>query len=90
MRRFVKATTLGFLAYRNQRKLALPIMRRYLKLDVQFAEQVYDYSRPSLTSDGTISEELMRTIIETQRERRRYRALSIRKRSSIFPSSGKL
>lgn len=68
VRRFVKATTRGFLAYQDQRRLALPIMRRYLKLDLQFAEQIYDYSRPSLTPDGTISEELMRTIIETQRQ----------------------
>jgi NitT/TauT family transport system substrate-binding protein len=68
VRRFVKATTRGFLAYRDQRRLALPIVRRYLKLDLQFAEQIYDYSRPSLTPDGTISEELMRTIIETQRQ----------------------
>jgi NitT/TauT family transport system substrate-binding protein len=67
VRRFVKATTRGFLANRDQPHLALPIMRRYLKLDLQFAEQVYDYNRPSLTPDGTISEELMRTIIETQR-----------------------
>ena len=68
VRRLIKATTRGFLAYKDQRKLALPIMRRYLKLDEQFAEQVYDYSRPTLTPDGTISEELMRTIIETQRQ----------------------
>jgi NitT/TauT family transport system substrate-binding protein len=68
VRRFVKATARGFLAYREQRKLALPIMRRYLKLDLRFSGQVYDYNRASLTPDGTISEELMRGIIETQRQ----------------------
>ena len=67
VRRFVRATLRGFLALREQRKLAIPIMRRYLKLEQLFADQIYDYSRPSLTPDGTISEELMRTIIETQR-----------------------
>lgn len=68
VRRLVKATARGFLAYREQRKLALPIMRHYLKLDLQFAEQIYDYNRASLTPDGTISEELMRSILETQRQ----------------------
>ena len=68
VRRFVKATARGFLAYRDQRKLAIPIMQRYLKLKPQLAEQVYDYNRASLTPDGTINEELMRTIIETQKQ----------------------
>jgi ABC-type nitrate/sulfonate/bicarbonate transport system substrate-binding protein len=68
VRRVVRATARGFLAYREQRNLALPIMQRYLKLDSHFAEQMYDYARRTLTPDGTISDELMRTVVETQRQ----------------------
>ena len=68
-RRFTKATVRGFLAYRNQREVAIPILRKYLRIeDEKMAEQVYDYTLDSLTSDGTLSEELMRTIIEQQRQ----------------------
>ena len=68
VRRFTRATVRGFLAYRNQRKIAIPIMRKYLRIeDEKLAEQVYDYTLGSLTSDGTISEDLTRTIIEQQR-----------------------
>ncbi len=66
VRRFVRATARGFLAYRNHRDLSLPIMQRVLKLDQQLAEQLYDYSRAAMPTDATLTEELMRTIIETQ------------------------
>jgi len=43
--------------------------QQYLRLeDEKLAEQVYDYTLGSLTSDGTLSEDLMRTIIEQQRQ----------------------
>lgn len=69
VRRFSRATVRGFLAYRNQREIAIPIVRKYLRIeDEKLAEQVYDYTLGSLTSDGTLSEDLMRTIIEQQRQ----------------------
>lgn len=69
VRRFIKATARGYLALREQKELVVPIMRRVLKLaDQELAEQVYDYVRPTIPPDGAISEELMRTIIETQRQ----------------------
>lgn len=69
VRRFTRATVRGFLAYRNQREIAIPILRKYLRIeDEKLAEQVYDYTLGSLTSDGTLSEDLMRTIIEQQRQ----------------------
>jgi NitT/TauT family transport system substrate-binding protein len=68
VRRFVRATARGYLAYRNHREISLPIMQRVLKLDQKLAEQVYDYSRTVMPTDATITEELMRTVIETQRE----------------------
>jgi ABC-type nitrate/sulfonate/bicarbonate transport system substrate-binding protein len=68
VRRFVRATARGYLAYRNHREISLPIIQRVLKLDQKLAEQVYDYSRTVMPTDATIPEELMRTVIETQRE----------------------
>jgi NitT/TauT family transport system substrate-binding protein len=68
VRRFVRATARGYLAYRNHREVSVPIMQRVLKMDRQLAEQTYDYSRAAMATDATITEELMRTIIETQRQ----------------------
>jgi NitT/TauT family transport system substrate-binding protein len=68
VRRFVRATSRGYLTYRNHREISLPIVQRVLKLDPKLAEQVYDYSRTVMPTDATITEELMRTVIETQRQ----------------------
>jgi ABC-type nitrate/sulfonate/bicarbonate transport system substrate-binding protein len=68
VRRFTRATVRGFLAYRNHKDIAVPILRKVLRIeDEKMAEQVYSYTVGSLTADGTLSEELMRTIIEQQR-----------------------
>ena len=37
-------------------------------MDQQLLEQTYDYSRAAMATDAAISDELMRTIIETQRQ----------------------
>lgn len=67
--RFVRATARGFLAYRDQRDVAIAIMQRFTKLpDQKLAQQTYDFHRSALTVDGTISDDLMRTIIDTQRQ----------------------
>jgi len=67
--RFVKATAQGFLAYRDRREAAIAALQKFTKLpDRQLAQQTYDYHRATLTPDGTIADELMRTIIETQRQ----------------------
>ena len=67
--RFIKATAEGFLAYRERRDVAITILQRFLKLsDKLLAQQNYDYHRKTLTDDGTLSDELMRTIIESQRQ----------------------
>lgn len=67
--RFVRATARGFLAYRDQRDVAISSLQRFTKLrDRELAQQVYDFHRSTLTVDGTISDDLMRTIIDTQRQ----------------------
>ena len=68
VRRFIRATARGFLAYKNRREVSIPIMQRVLKMDRQLAERTYDYSRAAMTTDGTITDDLMRTVIETQRQ----------------------
>ena len=68
VRRFVRATARGFLAYRNRRDVAVPIMQRVLKMDQHLAEQTYDYSRAALAPDAMIGDEQMRNIIEAQRQ----------------------
>lgn len=67
--RFVKATLRGLLAYRDQKETALSVMKRFLKIEEPgLAGQIYDYHRATLTAGGTISEELMRTMIESYRQ----------------------
>ncbi len=67
--RFVKATLRGLLAYREQKETALSVMKRFLKIEEPgLAAQIYDYHRGTLTADGTVGEELMRTIIESLRQ----------------------
>ena len=68
VRRFTRATLRGFLAYRNQRQLAIPILRKHLRIaDPQLADQIYDYTLRSLSLDGTLSQEMVQTTIEAQR-----------------------
>lgn len=67
--RFVKATLRGLVAYRDQKEAALSVMRRFLRIEEPgLAGQIYDYHRATLTADGTVSEELMRTMIESYRQ----------------------
>jgi len=67
--RFVKATAQGFIAYLDRRDVAIATLQRFLKLpDKTIAQQNYDYHRKTLTEDGTITDELMRTIIDSQRQ----------------------
>src|SRR3990167_472725 len=69
VRRFTRATVRGFLAYRSQRQIAIPIMQKYLKIaDPELAEQIYGYTLGGLSSNGTLSEDLIHTTIETQRQ----------------------
>lgn len=45
------------------------LLQRFLQLpDKTIAHQNYDYQRKTLTEDGTITDELMRTIIDSQRQ----------------------
>jgi NitT/TauT family transport system substrate-binding protein len=52
--RFVRATIMGFLYMRDNRPGTLRVMSRMLKIDEPTAGKLYDSSRPTMTSDGTV------------------------------------
>jgi ABC-type nitrate/sulfonate/bicarbonate transport system substrate-binding protein len=52
--RFVRATIMGFLFMRDNRAGTLKVMTKSLRIDEATAAKLYDSSRPTLTSDGTV------------------------------------
>ena len=55
--RFVRATIMGFLFMRDNRAGTIKVMSKALRLDEGTAIKLYDSSRPTLTSDGTVTGE---------------------------------
>ena len=53
--RFVRATIMGFLFMRDNRAGTLKVMAKTLRIDDAIAAKLYDSSRPTLTSDGTVT-----------------------------------
>lgn len=58
--RFVRATVMGFLFMRDNRPGTIKVMSKVLRLDDATATKLYDSSRPTLTSDGTVTGEAER------------------------------
>lgn len=55
--RFVRATIMGFLVMRDNRAATIKVMVKSLRIDETTAAKLYDSSRPTLTSDGTVGGE---------------------------------
>ena len=55
--RFVRATIMGFLFMRDNRPGTLRVIARMLRVDEVTATKLYDSSRPTMTSDGSVSGE---------------------------------
>jgi NitT/TauT family transport system substrate-binding protein len=55
--RFVRAMIMGFLFMRDNRAGTLKVMAKTLRIDEATAAKLYDSSRPTLTSDGTVTGE---------------------------------
>ena len=55
--RFVRATIMGFVFMRDNRAGTLKVMSKALRIDEATAVKLYDSSRPTLTSDGTVTGE---------------------------------
>ena len=55
--RFVRASAMGFIHSRDNRSGAIRVLIKALKIDEPIATKVYDASRPTMTADGTLSDE---------------------------------
>ena len=55
--RFVRASAMGFIHSRDNRSGAIRVLTKTLKIDEPIALKVYDASRPTMTADGTLSDD---------------------------------
>ena len=62
--KFIRGTLKGFLHYRDNRSGTIPIIAHYLKIKDDLAGKIYDVTRPVMTFDGSISEELQKKSLE--------------------------
>jgi ABC-type nitrate/sulfonate/bicarbonate transport system substrate-binding protein len=62
--RFTRATLKGFLYARDNRTGTIPILARNLKIKEDTAARILDMSGPAMTSDGTVSKEVEKRIID--------------------------
>mgnify|MGYP001563781562 CR=1 FL=1 len=62
--KFIRGTLKGFLHYRDNRSGTIPIITRYLKIKEDFAGKIYDVTRPVMTADGTVNEDLQKKALE--------------------------
>lgn len=60
---FVRATLMGFWFLRDNRPSALKALSRSLKVDEPLAAKIYDAARPTMTQDGSLSEDAQRRMI---------------------------
>ena len=62
--KFIRGTIKGFLHYRDNRAGTVPVIARYLKVKEDLAGKIYDVTRPVMTADGAVNEELQRKSLE--------------------------
>ncbi len=62
--KFIRGTLKGFLHARDNRSGTIPIIARYLKIKEDFAGKIYDVTRPIMTPDGTVNEDLQKKALE--------------------------
>lgn len=55
--RFTRASMMGFIHSRDNRAGAIRVLSKTLRIDESVAAKVYDSSRPTMTADGTLSDE---------------------------------
>lgn len=55
--RFTRASMMGFIHSRDNRPGAIRVLAKSLKIDELIAAKVYDSSRPTMTADGTLSDD---------------------------------
>jgi NitT/TauT family transport system substrate-binding protein len=62
--KFIRGTLKGLIHFRDRRSQTIPILAQFLRTKEDAAARFYDLMRPSLTQDGTVSEELQRKSLE--------------------------
>ena len=63
-RGFIRATWRGLNFFRTNRAGTLPIISKYMKVDRDMAQKIYDGSVDSLTDSGFVSEDFQRKVLE--------------------------
>jgi len=63
-RGFIRATWRGLNFFRTNRAGTLPIISKYMKVDRDMAQKIYDGSVDSLTNAGFVSEDFQRKVLE--------------------------
>ena len=63
-RGFIRATWRGLRFFRNDREGTIPILLKYMKVDREIGEKIYDGSVDSFIDTGFISEEFQRKVLE--------------------------
>src|SRR4029077_2128966 len=61
--KFVRATLMGFLFTHDNRAGTIKVLARSLRVDEQLAAKIYDGSRPTMTADGTLPDEVQKKMI---------------------------
>jgi NitT/TauT family transport system substrate-binding protein len=61
--KFVRTTLMGFLLARDNRSAAIKILTRALKIEEPTAARLYDSARPTMTTDGVLSEDAQKKVV---------------------------
>jgi NitT/TauT family transport system substrate-binding protein len=62
--KFLRGTLKGFFYARENRSGTVPILAKIQNIKEDLAAKSYDVSRPAMTADGTVSEELLKRTLE--------------------------
>lgn len=62
--KFLRGTLKGFFFARENRSGTIPILAKVQNIKEDLAAKTYDVSRPAMTPDGTVSEELLKRTLE--------------------------
>jgi NitT/TauT family transport system substrate-binding protein len=61
--KFVRTTLMGFLLARENRSAAIKVLSRNLKIEETTAARIYDSARPTMTTDGALSDEAQKKVV---------------------------
>ena len=61
--KFVRTTLMGFILTRDNRSAATKVLSRSLKIEEPTAARIYDSARPTMTTDGALSDEAQKKVV---------------------------